>query len=300
MDRLWGMSDPGFLALYAVLLAAPAALSWFWADRQTRRTRGRALAEPKPARYHLAWMVEGAPRAVETAIAELLDRGYLRVDSSGALHRTSGSATRTDRFERRVLDACDGLSSDMLIQRVRKLPECGELGDTLERGGFIVPARHMRVRRATVLGLYVAVLGVGLVRLIAGIDAGHGDSLLALLLVPAAVAVALSATLLVRARPRRTLRGGRELAAAKESLMPREPFMQIPTTTAVLFGGLAAHPEGSVRTALSHSSGGGGSAYAYGYNDIGHGGGDGGGALCGSAGSGGAGGAGGGCGGGGP
>lgn len=295
MDRLWGISDPGFLALYVVLLAAPAGLSWFWADRQTRRTRGRAPAEPKPTRYHLAWMVGGAPRAVETAIALLLDRGYLRVDRSGTLHRTSGSATRTDHFERRVLDVSDDVSSETVIQRIRKLPECVDLGDTVERGGFVVPADHMRLRHATVLGLYVVVLGVGLVRLIAGIDGGHGDSLLALLLVPAMVAVVLSAALLVRARPRRTIRGRRELGAARDSLMAREPFTSIPTTTAVLFGGLAAHPERSVRTALSHSLGGGrGAMYAYGYNDMGHGGGDGCGASCGSGGSGGCGGGGGG------
>ena len=83
MTDPWGISGPDFVVLYVTLIVAVllVRLVVTGVARAWGRRPGRAQPGPPPTVYQLAYLAGGADRAVDAAIAALVERGQLRVNS---------------------------------------------------------------------------------------------------------------------------------------------------------------------------------------------------------------------------
>src|SRR3982750_4382221 len=117
MNDLWGISGPDFLWLYGGLLLVPILVRFGWAAGAARR--GSAAGDPRPLTvYELPYLAGGAgrggdppppaavaggpDRAVDPAIAALVERGVLRVSSTTKKVLSTGEKP-VDRLEQHVV-----------------------------------------------------------------------------------------------------------------------------------------------------------------------------------------------------
>src|SRR4051812_44298977 len=105
MNDPWGISGPDFVVLYIALLGAGLLIrvivSGVVSSRALRADDGRPV--PPPTVYQLAFLAGGPDRAVDAAIAALVDRGQLRVNS---YKQVSQAGTRpSEPLEQAVYDA---------------------------------------------------------------------------------------------------------------------------------------------------------------------------------------------------
>ena len=79
----WGISGPDFVVLYIALLGAVLLIRVIVSGIVTSRAmRADAVAPgPPPTVYQLAFLAGGPDRAVDAAVAALVERGQLRVNS---------------------------------------------------------------------------------------------------------------------------------------------------------------------------------------------------------------------------
>lgn len=256
MDTLWGLSGSEFLWSYAGLLLAPAAIGHLWAERQRRAITLSAPIVTTPTKYQLAWLLGGLRRAVETAVATLIERGALHPSPNGVLQVTRVARQPADPFERQVLANAHDVKVGELTSRMRTDPGHVELQRSVERAGLAVPHEWATARRITLAILYTAVLGLGLARLIVSLDEGFPvDYVIALVCV--ALIADLLATLAVLRRGPKTRRGAQALLEARPTARmpgraPTHGFGLRGAPAAVLFGGLAVYPDRSIQDAFGY------------------------------------------------
>lgn len=266
MNQPWGLSGPQFLSLYAAAVAASVLLTaMVWAVLR----RGR-VEDAAPDVYTLAVVSGGTARVVDTAVHALLEGGHLRVNRSHVISVCDTDAP-DEPVQRAVLDCLKHVRSTNLAG-VRRLSGKAEavrrVGTQAARNGFLLSAARRRAAKAAVLP-QVAVLGVGVARLVNGIRLGRPVGFLVLALIADLVLIALSA-----ARTPRTTRAGE--AWVRRASRHRTPeslgfgpsaSAAVPVPAAVLGVaalGAAGIEDGLLRESLygglaSSSSGGGGS-----------------------------------------
>ena len=209
-----GTSGPDFLKLYLLALIALAAFG-FW-----RAARGRPAAVDVVRTTGLqavdhAYVAGGTQRAVQTALASLLQRGAISVSDEAA---SPGSAWRTHApppagappLEHAVFDALRrGFAPDKLAEQVQ--PALDALHEQLHARGLLTsPRRDERLRdpvdRAHHL-LWAGLLVWGVLRILHGTQRGLPVVLLVILTVVGGLLLAFFRANL----PHRRTREGRDL-----------------------------------------------------------------------------------------
>ncbi|RSN62863.1 TIGR04222 domain-containing membrane protein [Amycolatopsis sp. WAC 04182] len=268
MEDTWGIPGPTFLAIYGALLVFPLVVGLLWtiAVKLGVKAPRAAVSGPEPTVYELAYLAGGPDRVVDTAIAALVDRGTLRVSSTKQLQLTGPEPA--DPIEKAVAKgARPGYNSTTrgIRDRLRMSGPMQALARGLEERGLVVADRSPRIRQV-VFFLYLAVLVLGVVRLIAGISGDRPVGFLIPLLIAAVFATLVArAVKNKRSGPRPTSEGGRVLHRAR-SAHGRERKRGIPNSTsmggmaggallggaaaAVAFGGLAYYPDEELSAAL--------------------------------------------------
>ncbi|MGW4522430.1 TIGR04222 domain-containing membrane protein [Amycolatopsis sp. NPDC004378] len=271
MDDPWGISGPDFVVLYIALLIAVllvrVVVSGVANSRAARADS--ALPGPQPTVYQLAFLAGGPDRAVDTAIAALVDRGQLRVNS---YKQISQAGTRpSEPLEQAVFDVAQLKTTSAIRAQVRGSATMRALEDGLEQRGLLASAAPKRQARTFGLVLQLAVLVLGVVRLANGISLGRPVGILVFLVVVAAVLTLVAAV-------RRSKTGARQPSAAGHRLLGQARSAAsgpVPAgmlaggvllggaAAAVALGGWAMYPDEELSAALMPpvtSFGGGGSS----------------------------------------
>lgn len=209
MQKLWSIADVDFLRLYTVGLALTLLIAF--AARILARAPRVGLAAPGPLDEDEAAYLRGGPRlVVEAALTRLIDRGHLRVRTTGAPLVTDGAAG-SGLVDQTVLQAASRPGADTVnavIDQVTGSEAVLQLRDRLVHKGLLVEARTaaLRVRHALLpLGLLFA---AGAVRWVGGVGDGRLDGSLTVAL----LATAIAGRLLLDLRPGPTFLGARALA----------------------------------------------------------------------------------------
>ncbi|AHI00160.1 TIGR04222 domain-containing membrane protein [Kutzneria viridogrisea] len=295
----WGISGPEFLSYYLVGIgvALLAALLVRVAAKAAQAGPARQLSASE-----LGYLSGGPARAVETAVARLLESGALRA-SRGTGYLVATGPASADPLEAAVLRKCRPPTGYGLVALQNRLAESRELaaiGEQLVRDGLVVAparARGFRTLSAAPMGL---VFLVGLARFVNGVNLHRPAGWLGALLVLSAALTVLLA-LLLRKQHLRTFRGDRVLSRtmkARNVIGSNEALLLGGAAGAVVLGGLLAFPDRDVTSAIypaTMTTGSSGSSWWGGGGGGGSSCSSGGGSSCGGGGGGGCGG--GGCGG---
>ncbi|MFT7874377.1 MULTISPECIES: TIGR04222 domain-containing membrane protein, partial [Amycolatopsis] len=207
MTDPWGISGPDFVVLYIALLGAVLLVRVVVSGIvNSRAMRADAVAPgPPPTVYQLAFLAGGPDRAVDAAIAALVERGQLRVNSHQQISRTA--ARPAEPLEQAVYDVAHLKTTATIRASVRGSAAMRALEEGLEWRGLLASAVAKRQARTFGLLLQLAVLAVGVVRLVNGISLGRPVGILVFLVIVAAV-------LAIVAAVRRSKTGARQPSAA--------------------------------------------------------------------------------------
>lgn len=168
MDEPWGLTGPEFMQLYWIAVAFAVVVVI------VAKVRSRSVAQPQPgdrgdlSPYDLALLAAGPTRVEHTALAGLLAGGAVRVSRGGKISRTVGGPGPADPVQ------------EFVYARFRKAGKLGPLGfansplgrqmiDTLDQRGFIT-SMHRAARLRRVHWLFLVIIGVGLARLVNGLQ----------------------------------------------------------------------------------------------------------------------------------
>ncbi|WP_086787544.1 TIGR04222 domain-containing membrane protein, partial [Crossiella equi] len=188
MDNPWGLSGPEFLQLYGVGLAVAVVLA-FWIRFAARRPDPDARTDSRGLTpVELGYLIGGAERAAETAVAGLLARDVLRASRGGHVSST-GAPALADPVERAAHDYLDGARRPvaLLLGRVASSRAVTELGARLADRGLLVPVtRKERTAARSALPLVVLAV-IGLVRAVHGGALGFPIGYLVLFLIATGV-----------------------------------------------------------------------------------------------------------------
>ena len=269
MDDPWGISGPDFVVLYIVLLGAVLLIRVIVAGVASSRAlrAGNAPPGPPPTVYQLAFLAGGPDRATDAAIAALVERGQLRVNSYKQI--SQAGARPAEPLERAVADVAQLKTTATIRAQVRGSAAMRALEDGLDQRGLLASAAAKRQARTFGLVLQLAVLVFGVARLVNGISLGRPVGVLVFLVLVAAV-------LTIVAAARRSKTGARQPSAAGQRLLGQARSAAsgpVPAgalaggvllggaVAAVALGGLAMYPDEELSAALmppAGSFGGGG------------------------------------------
>ncbi len=220
MGETWGISGPAFLLFY-IVLAVVALIASIRARRAVTRT---GSAEPvlaiRTRPHDVAYLNGGAELAVVSALAALRLRGAIWSErgNAQAVPRTDPGP---DELERAVHAAvATPTHRKWVANNTRVAAALGSIGRRLMDTGLLLSDAQRRRIRGTGWWM-VAVAGLGLVRLLAGIANAKPVGLL----VVALLVVTIVAVVLLSSAPRRTRRGDRTLAALRDenhALSPKQ------------------------------------------------------------------------------
>lgn len=220
MGDTWGISGPTFLFLYAVLAAAVLI-----ASIKVRRTiAGSSRDEPVSAiarqPHDVAYLNGGAELAVVSALTALRLRGAIW-STRGNAQRVPHADPGSDGLERALYSAIDAPTHRKRIPTNRGVAAAlAVIEKRLSDAGLLLSAAQRRRIRG--VGWWMlAVAGLGLVRLLAGIANAKPVGLL----VVALLIVTVIAVVLMSTAPRRTRLGDKTLAALRtdnHALHPNE------------------------------------------------------------------------------
>jgi uncharacterized protein (TIGR04222 family) len=266
VEQPWGLSGPEFLKIYWIALGVSALFAI------GVRIRMRASGGSEPARAldidELAYLAGGPRRVVEASITRLIEAEALRSTRRGTVGligkpKVVNAVDRAvvedaGRYSRRTLNLM--MASVAQHQSVRAIAtRLGELGMLIE------PATAKRTLRVGVLPM-VALFAIGVVRWVNGIAIGAPIGWLTLQLVVTGALVALLAR---SGSIRRTAKGDRALEAARSGGRSQDVELAVGGVVGlVALGGLSAHPDLTLRTALmaqAYSSAGSGASSGGGY-----------------------------------
>lgn len=271
MDQPWGLSGPEFLNIYWIALGAALVFAI------TTRIRMRVSLGGEPARSldldELAYLAGGPVRVVEASLARLIDAEALRSNRRGTV-QVVGTPMVTNAVDQAVLADAGTYRSrtlTLLLPSAAGSAAVEAVGKRLSELDMVIPPEVAKSRLRTGIVPLVLLFAIGLVRWVNGLAIGAPVGWLTLQLVITAVL----AVLLVRTRKlQRTAKGDRVLenARAGESTGGGASSPAVPliggAVGLVALGGLSAHPDLALRTALvaqTYSLGGyAGGAYSAG------------------------------------
>ncbi|RSN35194.1 TIGR04222 domain-containing membrane protein [Amycolatopsis sp. WAC 04169] len=247
MNEPWGISGPVFAWLYglcAVLPVALAAANEWWLRRDTG-------ARTVPGLYHLAALPDGVERVTDTAVAGLIARHSLRPDGRGVLHPIEPAPT--DPVEHAVVSLVpgNGIGLRELRSKMARHEVVRALRADLEQRGLLVAEKHRRMGWQYAIGLSVAVLALGIVRLANAVPLNRPAGALVVLILGVAGLIGLAAW---RQWPDKS---GRATAAGTLALRYGDWDRGLGRTTAgrVALHGLQAFPDRVVAVALIRTGG---------------------------------------------
>ncbi|WP_206788844.1 TIGR04222 domain-containing membrane protein [Amycolatopsis sp. MtRt-6] len=270
----WGISGPDFVVLYIALLGAALLVRVIVSGVVTRRAMrvGAASPGPPPTVYQLAFLAGGPDRAVDAAIAALVERGQLRVNS---YQQVSQAGTRpAEPLERAVFEAARLKTTATLRAIGRRSAAMRALEEGLDRRGLLVSAAAKRQARTFGLLLQLGVLAFGVVRLVNGIALGRPVGILVFLVLVAAVLAVVAAVRRAKTGARQPSAAGyRVLGQVRAAASGPVPAGMLAggvllggAAAAVALGGWAMYPDEELSAALAPpmTSSGGGSSGASG------------------------------------
>nr|WP_083466242.1 TIGR04222 domain-containing membrane protein [Kibdelosporangium sp. MJ126-NF4]CEL14646.1 hypothetical protein [Kibdelosporangium sp. MJ126-NF4]CTQ96725.1 hypothetical protein [Kibdelosporangium sp. MJ126-NF4] len=233
MGNPWGISGPAFLWLYSggLVLAGIITLAL---RRRAWSTGTANLTEPLTV-DEMAFAAGGRTRMVESAIANLVDHGAVRIERSGQLHAVAESPYRpeSELEERLVGDITQrpGRMMDYYQRRAMRLPLYDQVRDGLERRGLYVRdvGRGALFLAASPLAV---LLVIGVVRAVNGASLGYPIGYLTMLIILTGVALGFALRPVRRGpvpQARKVLRGGGHTGTSAAALVAR--------------GGMVAYPD---------------------------------------------------------
>ncbi len=234
---VWGITDTAFLAGYGILCLAAVTAIWYGWHAMVG-SRGSA-SDPLPdlSVYKLALLSGGTQLAITAAAAHLHRAGRIRGDRIAETLETCGELDLdADPLEHEVFEAIrrePHITARAMREQVAASETMRALRSELTWFGLIPgEAPSALVRRLRLAG--VVVVAIGAARLVAGLQAGTGVGVLAVL-----IAVVACATWLIRRSPPATSRGGAivERQRSERSNLRRHPTGGDSVLAAALFGG---------------------------------------------------------------
>ncbi len=220
MGDTWGISGPTFLVAYAVL-AVVVLIAAIRARRAITRSGGDEPASGVSARPHdVAYLNGGADLALVSALTALRLRGAIWSER-GIAQAVPRTDPGTDELERAVYSAIGAPTHRKWIANHRWVASpLGAIASRLVDAGLLLSdAQRRRVR--AVGWWMVAVVGLGLVRVLAGIANAKPVGLLVFVM----GIVTIVAVVLLLSAPRLTHRGRLTLAALRtdhHALSPKQ------------------------------------------------------------------------------
>ncbi|WP_244214938.1 TIGR04222 domain-containing membrane protein, partial [Amycolatopsis thermalba] len=228
----WGLPASTFLPVFAVLAVLPVVVRTLgpWLLKR----RGGGPHQP-PGPVELGFLTGGPARATDTALAELIANGRIRVNSTGLLS-TTGDRPPAGGLAAAIWASVYGGRGTWTVHDVRAAmrghAESGRLRDRLAGDGLLVQPGPVRANRRLAMLLLVAVLVIAFVT--------FPDGTFVLAVLPAGLLWALTDR---PARgPARTTAGEAALRAA--SVTPGWSAKE------VALGGLSRYPDPAIATAL--------------------------------------------------
>ena len=267
MNQPWGLSGPEFLNVYWIALGVALLFAIM------TRIRMRVSLGGEPARSldldELAYLAGGPIRVVEACIARLIDSEALRSNRRGTV-QVVGTPTAINPVDRAVLADAGSYRSrtlTLLIPSASRSAAVEAVGTRLTELDLLIPPAVAKARLRMGIVPLLLLFAIGVVRWVNGIAIGAPVGWLTLQLVLTAVL----AVLLVRtSKIQRTAKGNRVLENARSggstgggATSPAVPPLLAGAAGLVALGGLSAHPDLALRTALvaqTYSAGGGVSA----------------------------------------
>ncbi|MFE3094220.1 TIGR04222 domain-containing membrane protein [Streptomyces sp. NPDC059248] len=176
------------------------------------RRRATDPLRSDPELYEVAFLTGGPARVVDTAVAEMIGAGQLRIAATGFV--TATGVAPADPIQQAVLTALRNAESGALSEVRREValsPVVQEIGDRLARAGLLVgPVRTRRnVRRwaITQMILLLAAIPAVVLRTVFGYDGGIP---LAAMVVPLIIPSVLVTAVVMAALHRHTTTKGRQ------------------------------------------------------------------------------------------
>jgi uncharacterized protein (TIGR04222 family) len=166
MGQPWGLSGPQFLGVYAAGIGLTILIPFIIRQVIRGLPGRRARRELDP--YEVGYLVGGPRRAAEVVIAEGVDCGALRVDSSGRVTRAYQAAATGPHAGALDRVTLDGLSTHALATKLRSDPSIARIGPDLSADGLVISRGPMKVLRLVSAVLIVALLVTGILRLMEG------------------------------------------------------------------------------------------------------------------------------------
>jgi len=201
----WGISDPTFLVVY-VVLAVAVCLACIQARRAIADPRPRPVLDLTAHPYDVAYLTGGPDLAVYSALSSLHLGAAIAVEGRGSVR--AGRKVGTDALERAIHFAAMGAVPCHRIQSQHPVTTALDtISNRLVDAGLLLSTEQRRAYRA--IGWWMlAVAGLGLVRLLAGIAEARPVGYLSVTL---GVVTVIGIVALTRA-PRRSRSGEAELA----------------------------------------------------------------------------------------
>lgn len=235
-NETWGISGPTFLVVYALL--AVVALAVAVTLRRSLRAGRAVSADGLHSRPEdVAYLNGGPDLAVYAALSAMHVDGSIATAGPSAVGivRSTGAVSRQASG---LQHAIHGAAARPVPRRTlpsgpRVAAALAEIRDRLEREGLVLTDEQRQSYRRPAF-LLLAVLAVGLVRMVAGVSNGRPVGYLLVVL----VLVALAALVLTVRVPVRTAAGDVALAAQRNSHQVLSPAMR-PSWGAVGAGGAA-------------------------------------------------------------
>ena len=194
MNDPWGISGPDFVVLYIALLGAVLlarlVVSGIAGARALRADDARP--GPPPTVYQLAFLAGGPDRAADAAVAALVERCVLRVNSNKQL--SQAGARPSEPLEQTVFDVAKLKATTSAIRgHVRGSAAMRALEEGLDQQGLLASTAAKRQAKTVGLVLQLAVLVLGVVRLVNGVSLGRPVGILVFLVLVAAVLTVVAA-----------------------------------------------------------------------------------------------------------
>jgi uncharacterized protein (TIGR04222 family) len=239
----WGLTGAQFLQWYFFGIGVAIVLAVV--IRNLPKLAGDPIHGVRPSAVEAGWLAGGPVRAVEAAIARLLAAGALRADSGGLL-RSTGDLTARDGLTADIIKRTQaGHSLLDVIGYVRRRPALGEVGAAMAERGLVLSPRAERLNRLLAAAPTLAVLTVGIVRLVNGISLSRPVGFLWLSLIGTAV---LLFVLVVSRRQSVHTGSGRRILRELRRMPPPDVAMT------VALRGLGQYPDARIAEALRRSA----------------------------------------------
>ena len=177
----WGIAGPTFLGIYAVLAVAALLITVL-----LRRALAQGRVDPRwePGPEELGYINGGDRQAVTVSLAGLRAANAVSVGSDGAIAVIGSSPPAPSELTWAVYQAAQqrpvhpvALAQDRTLR-----PALEHLRDTLVRRGWLLSPRRRTAMRLAALPM-VAVLTLGIARVVAGLGAGKPVAFLVMLTV---------------------------------------------------------------------------------------------------------------------